>query len=193
MRIKFSGMQIGIFVAAIALIAIATYYFSLPRHSNPNASSLNGQQIVAVTTGNTVGNRAPDFTLTTVDGKNLTLAYFKATGKPTVFYFWATWCPFCRDELTRLKSIYPQYQDKVNFVAVDVDVEESAQTITNEVNLRGYLGTYTLANVPMLEAYKVYNTATKYVIASNGTIIYFSPGEITSDQWIQLFNQAISS
>lgn len=198
MKVSFSGKQFGIFSAVIILIALAAFYFT-QNPMMPNASTISGQQTVGSVTSNAVGNPAPDFTAVTVDlssgttGKNITLSDLKATGKPTILYFWATWCPFCRDELTKLKTIYPQYQDKVNFVVVDVDVEEDAATIAKDVNSRGYFGTFTLAPVPMLQAYKIYDTSTKYVIGRNGTILFSGSGEINDQYWINLFNQAISS
>ena len=39
--------------------------------------------------GNKVGNRAPDFQVTTVDGVPVTPADLK--GKPYILYFFATW------------------------------------------------------------------------------------------------------
>ncbi len=187
-------ISLKIFALAIGIIAIAAfeaYYFTV-NPSMPNASSISGQQVVGVTS-NAVGNVAPDFTLTTVDGKNISLSDLKSSGKPTVLYFWATWCPFCRDELTKLKTIYPQYQNQVNFIGVDVDVEENAATIKNNVAAQGFLGNYTVASVPMLQAYKIYDTTTKYVIGRNGTIIFSGSGEISDQYWQNLFNQAISS
>lgn len=197
MKVRLKGWQIGILALVIGFVGGAAYYFTI-NSSLPNASSLGGQAVMG-TVANNVGSPAPDFTLTTVDlssglmGKNLTLADLKATGNPTIIYYWATWCPFCRVELTNLKSIYPNYQGKVNLLVEDVDVEENSSIIANEVSSRGYFGTYAIPNVPMLEAYKIYETSTKYVLSRNGTILYSGAGEITPQQWVQLFNTAVSS
>ena len=43
----------------------------------------------AVETGHEVGQMAPGFTLTTVDGEEVSLASFQ--GQPLVIYFYATW------------------------------------------------------------------------------------------------------
>ena len=42
-----------------------------------------------VAVGNKVGNRAPDFQVTTVDGVTVTPAELE--GKPYILYFFATW------------------------------------------------------------------------------------------------------
>lgn len=198
MKLKLKGIHFGIFAILIGFAAGAAYYFTL-HPSMPNASSINGGSVVGQVTGKIVGEQAPDFSAQSVDlssgslGKNISLADLKATGKPTVFYFWATWCPFCRDELTKLKAIYPQYQDKINFVGVDVDVEETPQQIASDVNSHGFYGNFTIADVQMLQVYKIYDTTTKYVITRNGTILFAGSGEISNDYWANLLNHAISA
>jgi peroxiredoxin len=43
------------------------------------------------------GVKAPDFTVTTIDGETITLS--KLQGKRVVVNLWATWCPPCRTEI----------------------------------------------------------------------------------------------
>jgi thiol-disulfide isomerase/thioredoxin len=51
-----------------------------------------------------VGQPAPDFQATTLDGKKLTLADFK--DQVLVINFWATWCVPCKQELPLLNSYF---------------------------------------------------------------------------------------
>jgi len=53
-----------------------------------------------------VGDEAPDFTATGIDGKDVTLSkYLKRTGKPAVLVFSrAHWCPFCMGQLAKLRK-----------------------------------------------------------------------------------------
>ena len=76
------------------------------------------------------GNLAPDFTVTTTEGKTLRLSDL-TNDKPTVVYFFATWCPNCARDLAAVKDVYPQYADKVNFLAVDIDSRESISQIAS--------------------------------------------------------------
>ena len=69
---------------------------------NPNMQG----QAVAANTGANHGNLAPNFTINTVEGKELKLSEL-ADDKPTVLYFFATWCPNCAHDLAAVKDVYP--------------------------------------------------------------------------------------
>jgi cytochrome c biogenesis protein CcmG/thiol:disulfide interchange protein DsbE len=49
-----------------------------------------------------IGHPAPDFTLTSLDGSEVSLSDFQ--GQPVVLNFWATWCPPCRAEMPALQA-----------------------------------------------------------------------------------------
>lgn len=51
-----------------------------------------------------VGEMAPDFELTLIDGSKVSLAELK--GQVVLLNFWATWCVPCRKELPTLDSYY---------------------------------------------------------------------------------------
>jgi len=51
---------------------------------------------------------APDFTLKTLDGQEITLSKLK--GKVILLDFWATWCGPCRESIPHLVDLYKTYQ-----------------------------------------------------------------------------------
>ena len=53
---------------------------------------------------------APDFTLKTLEGAELTLSQMK--GKVVLLDFWATWCGPCREAIPHLVQLYKSYHDK---------------------------------------------------------------------------------
>jgi thiol-disulfide isomerase/thioredoxin len=66
---------------------------------------------------------APDFKLTALDGKPLTLAALQ--GKVVLLNFWATWCGPCRAEIPDLVALQERYKDRLQIVGLNVDDEEA--------------------------------------------------------------------
>jgi peroxiredoxin/tetratricopeptide (TPR) repeat protein len=73
-------------------------------------------------TGPQIGQPAPAFTLTTLDGRTVSLDSFR--GKTLVVNVWATWCPPCREEMPDLIKSYPAlHKGGVEFLGVDTTEE----------------------------------------------------------------------
>ena len=77
-----------------------------------------------------VGELAPPFTATTLDGKPLALADLK--GNVTLIDFWATWCAPCVAELPAIKAIHAEFAADPRFRVVSLSLDE------NEADLRRY-------------------------------------------------------
>jgi thiol-disulfide isomerase/thioredoxin len=73
---------------------------------------------------------APDFTVTTLDGKRITKASLQ--GKPALLMFWASWCGTCQHELPNVKALYEQHKAK-GLQAVAIGFQD------DEANIRGYV------------------------------------------------------
>ena len=50
-----------------------------------------------------IGSEAVDFTLPDVSGDKVVMSQFRQ-GKDAIIFFWATWCPHCRTQITTLNS-----------------------------------------------------------------------------------------
>lgn len=60
---------------------------------------------------------APDWTLQSAKGETITLSKAVAE-RPVVLVFWATWCPYCKSLMPHLQSIYLEYGDDIQILAV---------------------------------------------------------------------------
>src|SRR5262249_25256966 len=74
-----------------------------------------------------IGGPAPQFSLGSREGKDVSLAQYH--GQVVMINFWASWCGPCRTEMPLLESIYKKY-NKLGFTLLGVNVEpDSAAAI----------------------------------------------------------------
>lgn len=66
------------------------------------------------------GDVAPDFSLTSLQGKPVSLSSFR--GRVVMVHFWATWCPPCVEEMPALEGLARTFVDRdFDILAVSVD------------------------------------------------------------------------
>ncbi|MFC4767313.1 thiol-disulfide oxidoreductase ResA [Effusibacillus consociatus] len=133
------------------------------------------------TKGVSVGQAAPDFTLTDLNGKAVSLSDLK--GKVVLLNFWGTWCEPCRKEMPALQAAYEKYKDK-GLVILGVNIGES------KVSAKGFTDRYgvTFPNVldtdrkVTLDSYKVKPIPTSFFIDRQGIVRHFyDKGEMSAD------------
>jgi len=78
------------------LIAVTVFSFLMISQARKNVSAEN--------------KKAPDFTLTNLNGKTVKLSDFK--DKVIILDFWATHCPPCIQEIPDFVKLYNKYNDK---------------------------------------------------------------------------------
>jgi len=80
---------------------------------------------------NLLGEQAPDFTLPSLRGETVTFSRLRGDKKAIIF-FWATWCPHCRQALKELNAETETILQK-GIQIVLVDLGESARQVSNYV------------------------------------------------------------
>jgi peroxiredoxin len=122
------------------------------------------------------GGIAPDFTLRSLDGKDVSLADFR--GRPVLLNFWATWCGPCRQEILFLQEVSEDSEWKARgLMVLAVNLGESAATVRGFVNDNGL--TFTVLLDSSDEAGAQYNARyipTTYFIDKDGIIRYIKIG-----------------
>jgi len=111
---------------------------------------------------------APDFTLTSYNGKTLTLS--KLRGQVVVVNFWASWCPPCRVEAPYLEQTWRKYKDRgVVFVGVDyADTEPNALAYIKEFDITYFNGPDLGTRIS--QSYNIKGVPETYYVARNGEV-----------------------
>lgn len=76
-------------------------------------------QQVDSTASNTSYEVVPSFQLNTADGLAVNLPGASEKGID-VYFFWATWCPYCKQLMPHLQSIKDEYGDEINIYAINI-------------------------------------------------------------------------
>lgn len=122
-----------------------------------------------------VGQAAPEFTLTTMDGVEFSGG--NASGKsPVMMVFWATWCPVCREEIPGVKELYARFAPKgLKLIAVNVGVNDSVKRM--EKYVKKYDITYPVAfdtGSKVTRRFGVQGTPTVIIVDAKGIVRYRS-------------------
>ena len=180
-RYKRRGSALILGIMLVVLIAITAYLIiSLPENEAQAAEGSVATLVddepddLAETTLINAGDVAPDFTVEMLDGSKVTLSALQ--GKPTLLIFWATWCPPCRLELSKLQEhIIDRYGDKINVLPISRG-EERAK-VEEYISKMGY--TFAVGLDGDQSIYRKY--ATNYiprcfVIDAKGKVLYSGVG-----------------
>jgi thiol-disulfide isomerase/thioredoxin len=111
---------------------------------------------------------APDFTLHTLDAREMTLSSLK--GKVVVLDFWATWCGPCREAIPHLIDLQRTYQEKgVEVIGMNVD-KGDAETVRRFVKSMDIPYPITITPEEVSREYGVTGLPTTILIDKEGRI-----------------------
>lgn len=132
-RKKQNTTRLWLLVALLIVVVAAIFFLPIGETTpaeEPAAQTEQSQEDeIASTTLVKEGMQAPDFTVTMFDGSELTLSKLK--GKVVLVNFWATWCPPCREELTRVQSdLIDRFADRA-FVFLPISRGEEPQAVAD--------------------------------------------------------------
>lgn len=122
---------------------------------------------------------ALDFTLTDLNGQQVTLSELK--GKNVFLNFFTTWCGPCKREMPEIQKIQEEYKDKDLLVYL-INLNEDEQTVKDFMEKNNY--NFNVLMDPYSDAGNLYRTTeipTSLFINKEGKIVKRHAGQMTYD------------
>lgn len=130
-----------------------------------------------------VGKEAPDFTLQSMDGKEVKLSDFK--GKKVYLKFWASWCGPCKKSMPELMELAAK-EDRdfeiLSVIAPGIQGEKTVEQFPQWFQDQGYKDIPVLydTKATTFQAYQIRSIPTEYLIDSQGKIGKIQFGAISN-------------
>ncbi len=131
-----------------------------------------------------IGQKAPDFTLKTIEGDEVTLS--DNFGKKVVMLeFWATWCNICKKEIPHLIKTYDRFREK-GFELLAITLQSGSKEEIRRTAKKYEINYPILIDEDLKVATKVYGLSgpipLKVIIGCDGKVKYshvgdYPPGE----------------
>lgn len=137
-----------------------------------------------------IGKVAKQFTLTTFDGKEISLAQFR--GSPVILNFWASWCISCRHEARIVEKAHQKYTP-LGAVFIGIAINDKREASLEFI--RRYQKTYNLAPDDLTGTisldYGVTAVPETFLIDKNGQIYDKVLGAITKKTITDFLDQQL--
>ncbi|MDR3667235.1 MAG: TlpA disulfide reductase family protein [Ignavibacteriaceae bacterium] len=135
-------------------------------------------------------NKAPEFTLTSTDGKNINLSDYN--GKIVILDFWATWCPPCRKGIPDLIEIQKEYGKDVVVIGVSLDSDTKSEVVPF-IQKFGINYTVVYGTPELVQRYGgVDGIPTSFVINKNGEIVNKHIGLVPKSEFTDQINKLLN-
>lgn len=155
-------------------------------------SSIDNKYVTSLQISRADMIKPPDFTLPTLDGKDVSLSDYR--GKIVFLNFWATWCPPCKRETPSMEQLYQKFKDQ-DFVMLAVDLKENKETVekfmtANKLTFPVLLDTKGRVG----NAYVVIKIPTTYLIGRKGEVLGKIEGgrDWANEDSFNLFNELLA-
>jgi thiol-disulfide isomerase/thioredoxin len=114
--------------------------------------------------------KAPDFTLLTLNGEEVKLTDYK--DMIVILDFWATWCGPCRRGIPDLVSIQKEYKDDVVVIGISLDQPSTQRNIKPFIDHFGINYPIVLGTIDVVVAYgNIQAIPTSFIIDGERNIV----------------------
>lgn len=130
---------------------------------------------VEATTLVNVGDVAPDFAVTMLDGRTIKLSELR--GNVVMVCFWATWCPPCRQELAHLQEgVIDQFAGE-KFVVLPISRGEERAVVEKFIVDNGYkFGVGLDSDRAIYDLYASNYIPRTFIVDKEGKVVYRTAG-----------------
>ena len=126
---------------------------------------------------------APDFTLTTADGKPITLSNYKR--KVVLLDFWATWCTGCKVEIPWYMEFEKKYKRRgLTSIGVAMD-DDGWKTVTPYLKKKPINYPIVVGDATFAKTYNVQSLPVTLLIDRHGRIADAHVGMVVKSAWEQ--------
>ncbi|MGB3400718.1 MAG: TlpA disulfide reductase family protein, partial [Candidatus Deferrimicrobiaceae bacterium] len=113
-----------------------------------------------------------DFSLTDTGGKTVSLGQFIGQ-KPVLLYFWATWCPHCKESVPDINRMHREPAENGNVQILALDFMESPAKVNSFLSARKVAFPVLLDRKgTVARMYRVVGIPTYILIDRNGKVVY---------------------
>ena len=175
-KIMFAGLSLLSLVVLMACGEEETKKTQAAQQPKQQQQQTSVQQIA-------VGKEAPDFTLQSMDGKEVKLSDYK--GKKVYLKFWASWCGPCKKSMPELMELAAK-QDRdfeiLTVIAPGIQGEKTVEQFPQWFQDQGYKDIPVLydTKATTFQAYQIRSIPTEYLIDSQGKIGKIQFGAISN-------------
>ena len=175
-KIMFAGLSLLSLVVLIACGEEETKKTQAPQQAPKQQQQTPVQQIA-------VGKEAPDFTLQSMDGKEVKLSDYK--GKKVYLKFWASWCGPCKKSMPELMELAAKPDrdfEILSVIAPGIQGEKTVEQFPQWFQDQGYKDIPVLydTKATTFQAYQIRSIPTEYLIDSQGKIGKIQFGAISN-------------
>ncbi|MCP4657114.1 MAG: TlpA family protein disulfide reductase [bacterium] len=125
-----------------------------------------------------VGQQAPEFSLPTLDGGELSSSSLLG-GEPIILNFWATWCQPCLKEIPELKEMAANPEVRVVGIALD---EEGVRAVKPFVEHHGLDYTMVLGNQEVFQRFSGFSIPFTLVLDPSWKIVNIHRGPASCEE-----------
>lgn len=173
-----------IILAVVAVVLVAAFivisqFTGGSASQNDDYDGMGSRTQSSQAASDSSSSEAPDVTLNLVDGTQKQLS--ESRGHVVILSFWATWCPYCIEEMPDIQKITEDYE---GVEAILVNCGEGAQTVEDFMAENSYSFTWALdEDYAAQSAYPTSGIPYTLVIDAEGNVVQAFSGSKASGMY----------